>query len=172
MTAAIRDNTLEVAHHSDEGGVGGLQLRERDHRLERPSDRLRPRTHLVTIAHGDTEQLTDHLKRERERKIGDQLEPARGQRVVDHIVDNGLHPRPPRVDRLGRERAGGESPQASMRRRVEVQHRAVAKRDRGRRNLFAGEQASVGITEMALDVGRRMRAAQDLRAVFVAREHE
>ena len=69
-----------------------LDVQLRQHGLEAERERVRPAAEQVAVGVGHAEHVGDHLEREREREVGDDLQAvaARHHRV-ERVVDELLH---------------------------------------------------------------------------------
>ena len=126
----------------------------------------RPRPEVVPVRLRDPEQLGDDRHRQRLDVVRDQVDLAGAGARVEQPVDDGLDPRPHRLDRPRRERLEHEPPQPRVIGRLEVEHPGVVelveRRVPGRRlgpahlrvrRLVQVGPAETAVAQQPVDVG-------------------
>ena len=170
--APLVDHAFDELAHVGRGLGGRKAFLGRDQRLERERDRLRPRPQLIAFVGRHAEDLGDDLERERERERRDEVAPAVGRDSIEDLVDHLDDPRSPRLDRLRRERTGGEAPHTRVLRRVDVEKRLVEALVARLALLLVAEQADALGAGVLGDVRTEPRVSQHLGHVVVARQHD
>ena len=117
-----RDDLVDVRVHRLLAVDRRLDLLVGDDRVERLDDRSGPLGDLRLVGLGHPEHLGDHVERQREGQVGDDVTVAALGDRVEHLVDELLHPRSQRLDRRRRERLAHQPAQAGVVGWVDVEH--------------------------------------------------
>ncbi len=119
----LGDQILQIGGEFLDRAIADVELRRRRRRLERPEDRQRPAAQRSALRARHAEEVADHLDRDRRREIGDDVEGLLMRDGVDEGIDQRDDSRLHDTDGARRQRAGDQSPNPAVQRRV-VEHQA------------------------------------------------